>query len=112
MQWKFQMIQDTLIARLTGEFDLSVTDEIRSELDDLIDTTKVKHLIFNLSQVNYIDSSGLGIILGRYKRLSKHGGKMALVNPQFQVKKILELSGLMTIMTGYDDEKEAISKIG
>ncbi|MBM7854695.1 stage II sporulation protein AA (anti-sigma F factor antagonist) [Desulfohalotomaculum tongense] len=111
MQWNFEVDANTLVVRLAGEFDLGAADKIRRELDDALDSSEARHIIFNLSSVTYIDSTGLGVMLGRYKRISQYGGKMALVNPQPQVKRILELSGLLSIITEYSDETEALAKI-
>ncbi|SHF28975.1 anti-anti-sigma regulatory factor, SpoIIAA [Desulforamulus putei DSM 12395] len=103
--------QDTLLARLGGELDLGVADQLRKALDNQLTEKKIKYLILNLSRVTFIDSSGLGVILGRYKRLVHSGGKVILVGAQPQVKRILELSGLLQIMEDYPDENQALSKI-
>jgi len=100
-----------LIVRLIGELDLHITDDMRNTLDTFLDDPQIKHVIFNLSQANYIDSSGLGVMLGRYKRVVQRGGKVLLVNPKPQVREILELSGLMTIVEECNDEEEALGKI-
>lgn len=112
MQWTLEVKNHTLITRLTGEFDLGSADKLRAELDQIIEESQIRHVIFNLSETSYIDSSGLGVMLGRYKRIAQFGGKMAVVNPQPQVERILELSGLLTIISAYRDEGEALRQIG
>lgn len=112
MQWSLEVQDNTLLVRLAGEFDLGLADKLRSQLDQAIEESQIRYIIFNLSETSYIDSSGLGVMLGRYKRVAQFGGKMAVVNPQPQVKRILELSGLLTIIGEYHDEVEAMSKIG
>ncbi|WP_031515170.1 anti-sigma F factor antagonist [Desulfofalx alkaliphila] len=112
MYWKHELEENTLFVRLSGEFDIAVADKLRADLDNILDQSQVRHMIFNLADVNYIDSSGLGVILGRYKRLNKQGGKVAFVSPQPQVRRVLELSGLLTIISEYSDEDEALRKIG
>lgn len=102
---------DTLLVRLGGELDLGVADKLRKALDSQLAEKKTKYLILNLSRVTFIDSSGLGVILGRYKRLVHSGGKVILVGAQPQVKRILELSGLLQIMEDCPDENNALSKI-
>lgn len=111
VNWKCEVVGNVLIVRLIGELDLHITDDMRNTLDTFLDDPQIKHVIFNLSQANYIDSSGLGVMLGRYKRVVQRGGKVLLVSPQPQVRKILELSGLMTIMEECNDEEEALGKI-
>ncbi|WP_003542572.1 anti-sigma F factor antagonist [Desulfotomaculum nigrificans] len=103
--------ENTLLVRLGGELDLGVADELRLALDKLLHEKKAKHLILNLSRVTFIDSSGLGVILGRYKRLVQQGGQIILVGAQPPVKRILELSGLLQIMQDCPDETQALAKI-
>lgn len=103
--------QDTLVVRLGGDMDLGVADKLRITLDKQLAEKRIKQLVLNLSRVTFIDSSGLGVILGRYKRLQPVGGKVVLVGAQPQVKRILELSGLLQIMEEFPDENRALIKI-
>lgn len=100
----------TLLIRPRGEIDLSVADALRLKLDNLIEDYSVKNLIINLSGISFIDSSGLGVMLGRYKKLSSHGGRVLLVSPAPQVRRILELSGILNIMQECSGEAEAFAK--
>ena len=111
MQLDMEHRQDTLVVRLGGELDLGVADKLRLTLDKELFQGKIRHLIINLSRVTFMDSSGLGVILGRYKRLTHQGGKVVLVGAQPPVKRILELSGLLQIMEDFPDEAKALSKI-
>lgn len=103
--------QDTLVVRLGGDMDLGVADKLRIALDKQLAEKRIRYLVLNLSRVTFIDSSGLGVILGRYKRLHHAGGRVILVGAQPQVKRILELSGLLQIMEEYPDENRALTKI-
>jgi len=107
-----ELKQDTLLVRLQGELDLSVADTIRKSLEDGLDKNHVRHLVVNLSRVSFIDSSGLGVILGRYKRLSHQGGLVSLVGAQPQVRRVLSLSGLLTVMKECVSEEEALARVG
>ncbi|MDO7786438.1 anti-sigma F factor antagonist [Desulforamulus aquiferis] len=111
MQIDIEQKMDALLVRLSGDLDLGVADKLRITLDEHLNTKKIKYLIMNLSRVTFVDSSGLGVILGRYKKLTPFGGKVILVGAQPQVKRILELSGLMQIMESYLDEANALAKI-
>ncbi|MBO8138552.1 MAG: anti-sigma F factor antagonist [Desulfotomaculum sp.] len=110
MQWTFQVEGSILLVRLNGELDLGVANKLRTELDSALENHDARNIIFNLANVTYIDSTGLGLMLGRYKKISRYGGKMALVAPQPQVKRILELSGLTSIINEFKDESEAMAK--
>ena len=107
-----ELKQDTLFIRPGGELDLGVAATLRNALDQALDRDPVRNLVFNLSRVSFIDSSGLGVLLGRYKRVSQNGGKVLIVSPQPQVRRILELSGLLQIMDESSSEPEALAKIG
>jgi anti-sigma F factor antagonist len=104
--------QGTLFVRPRGELDLSVTDRFRGILEENLAKNAVNHLVFNLSRVSFIDSSGLGVILGRYKKLARQGGRVSLVGAQPQVRRILVLSGLLTVMPEYRSEEEAVARAG
>ncbi|GAB6182151.1 anti-sigma F factor antagonist [Desulfotomaculum defluvii] len=111
MHLDMEQQQDTLLVRLGGEMDFGVADKMRKALDNELVDRRAKNLVLNLSRVTFIDSSGLGVILGRYKRLANCGGKVILVGAQPQVRRILELSGLVQIMEEYPDESMALAKI-
>lgn len=100
--------QGVLIVRVEGELDMHVADEFRKLVDDAIDAYGVKNVILNLQEVSFIDSSGLGVILGRYKRITTGGGKLAAVHVQPQVAKIFELSGLPAIIKLCESENQAL----
>jgi stage II sporulation protein AA (anti-sigma F factor antagonist) len=104
--------QETLFVRLGGELDLSAADFLRNSLEESLDSESARNIVFNLSKVSFIDSSVLGVLLGRYKRVTKNGGKVIIVSPPPQVRKILELSGLFRIMGESDSEDEALQKLG
>ncbi len=107
-----ELRQETLFIRPQGELDLAAADHFRHTLEQALDKEPVRNLVFNLAGVTFIDSSGLGVLLGRYKRVSKNGGKVMLVSPQPQVRRILELSGLFRIMKELASESDALAKIG
>ncbi len=100
--------QHTLIVRIEGEVDLHVADLFRERVDAALEQAGVHNLLLNLARVSFIDSSGLGVILGRYKRVSQLGGKMFAVELQPQVEKIFEISGLLRIIKLYSTEKQAL----
>lgn len=104
--------RDTLLVRLEGDLDLNVTDYLRNSLEDMLDKNKTKHLVINLRNVTFIDSSGLGVILGRYNRVSAQGGQVSLVGAKPHVRRVLALSGLLTIMKEYSSEEAALSRVG
>lgn len=101
-------IGNTLVVRLQGELDMSVADTFRQGVDQLLEQNPGSDLCLDLSEVSFIDSSGLGVILGRYKKLSATRLKMSILSPQPQVKRILELSGVMRIMPVYESLEQLV----
>jgi stage II sporulation protein AA (anti-sigma F factor antagonist) len=103
--------KDKLYVQLKGELDLSIAPHLRIELDNALDTKQARHLIMDFSSVSFIDSSGLGVILGRYRRLTEVGGTVCVENTSPQVYKILEMSGLSKIIEITQSNVEADEKV-
>ena len=97
-----------LIVRVEGELDMHVANKFREIVDKALETSGVKHILFNFEAVDFIDSSGLGVILGRYKKINAAGGKVLVAHLQPQVIQIFELSGLLKIIKFYNTEAEAL----
>jgi stage II sporulation protein AA (anti-sigma F factor antagonist) len=104
-----ERIGPNLIVQVDGELDLETSPLFREKVESKLNQYEmVKHLILDLKKVNFIDSSGLGAILGRFKRLSQQGGRLSAVNVSPQVRRIFELSGLLKIMEIYSDRQQAL----
>ena len=90
---------DSLYIYLTGELDESTVSRAREEADDLIDDSVwCSRAVFNLAGVRFMDSTGIGFLIGRYKRLKRYGMEMYLESPNAAADKILELGGLYSLM--------------
>ncbi|MBF7082058.1 anti-sigma factor antagonist [Desulfallas sp. Bu1-1] len=111
MNYTIKKEKNCLVVAVTGEIDISVTDSLREDVDRALVNYGVNILIFDLGQVDFVDSSGLGVILGRYKKVAGKGGKVYLAGAKPQVKKVLELSGLLNIMEEYFSAAEILEKI-
>ena len=111
MLLRFEPYNDNIIVTLQGELDHHSSEEVRNRIDDMLDIDNYKNLIFNFSGVNFMDSSGIGAVIGRYKKVSLRGGKVYLTNVKPNVKRIFELSGMFKIISIYDDVEEALRNI-
>jgi stage II sporulation protein AA (anti-sigma F factor antagonist) len=101
-----------LFVMIDGELDLETSPTFRNLVEEYLNQDQtIKHLILDMQKVPFIDSSGLGAILGRFKRLSQEGGRLSAINVSVQVKKIFELSGLLKIMDIYNDRKQVLDKV-
>lgn len=94
MQMKAYSSEDSLVVKLDGELDHHSAAEIRADLDRMIAQNKPKTMILELSDIDFMDSSGLGLVLGRYRRLSDIGSKMLIKNPGARTEKILCMAGV------------------
>ena len=97
----------TLLLRLDGELDMHTAAMVRQAIDLEIEKRGIRTVILNLQDVRFVDSSGLGVIIGRYKKLLPLGGKLKITNVPPHIFKIMELSGLPKIISFYLDEAHA-----
>lgn len=111
MDIKFITKNRTLVAVLSGEIDHHTCNEIRLQIDYEIEKNKVNHLIFDFSNIRFMDSSGIGVIIGRFRNLQSHGGKVGIVKVNPLVDRIFELSGLYKIIPKFNSIEEAVSNL-
>ena len=109
MAIEHRLVGRTLVVRLQGELDLVAAEEFRREVEKALDQTGARTLLLNLSQVSFIDCSGLGAILGRYRRMSQQQGRVVLAGAGPALRPILELSGLFRIIAHYESESQALA---
>ena len=98
MEMLLERLGTTLVAKLNGELDHSCAAEIRERLDKEISTGGMKNLVMDFDMVDFMDSSGIGVLVGRYKRIRAMGGKMLVIRTSPQVDKIIDVSGLRNLM--------------
>lgn len=111
MKVKAELKGTTLIVKVTGEFDIIIADEFKKIVDSYLDSNKGRNLLIDLKEVTFIDSSGLGAILGRYKKVESLKGKLVIAGPRLQVKKILRVSGINKIIGIYKDKNSALNQL-
>ena len=80
------------------EIDEYVVQNMRRRLDNEIERYMPKEVIFDFNKVSFMDSAGIGLIIGRYKLASILGGKVEVTNLTVQVRKIFEMSGILKII--------------
>ena len=85
--------------KLRGEIDHHSAVAVRTAIDDMIRSRKPTELMIDMSAVDFMDSSGLGLIMGRYNTMKEVGGSVAVVDPNPATKKIMTLAGLERIIT-------------
>lgn len=108
----FEAKENVLIVRLHGELDHHEAEALREEWQETMYKNDVKHVILNLKFVTFMDSSGLGVVLGRYKEVLQLGGEMVVCSVSPQVKRIFDLSGLFKIVRLEGNEESALITLG
>lgn len=93
---------------LSNELDHHISNEVREEIDYIIQEKQIKNIIFDFKNMNFMDSSGIGVVIGRYKRVSSEGGKVAVININPRVKKIFDLSGMSKIIEIHNTYEDAL----
>jgi anti-sigma B factor antagonist len=95
------------ILDIEGEIDLYNAPTLKNIINDLINDRKYE-IILNLEKVSYIDSSGIGAIISSLSNLKKYQGALKLLNVQSAVRKVFELTKLISFFEIYSDENEAL----
>ena len=90
---------------LPKELDHHNADDTRLRADQLIEQYQIKSVIFDFERTNFMDSSGIGVIMGRYRTVYLLGGDVWAVNTNERMKKILTMSGVTKIIQIYEEEK-------
>ncbi|TCS84082.1 anti-sigma F factor antagonist [Tepidibacillus fermentans] len=109
---EIEMEKSTLIVRLQGELDHHTSEKIREKIEKELEKGIAKNLLLNLEKLTFMDSSGLGMILGRYKKIRQLNGKMSICCVRPSIYKIFELSGIFKILPAYDNESDALESLG
>lgn len=94
----FEKRKNALVVRLAGELDHGEAARVRAEVDARIAESGARRLIFDLSQLQFMDSSGIGLIIGRYKRMSRRGGTVAVSGSNARIDRIFEMAGLYQLV--------------
>ena len=90
--------QDTLIVPLSGEIDHCSAQQLREELEALLRDPAIRHLILDFTAVSFMDSSGIGMIIGRYKTMKARGGRVSAMGLHPPVDRLFHMAGLHRII--------------
>jgi anti-sigma B factor antagonist len=109
---KTRQVGDVAIVDLHGKVTLGEnTGILRDELRSLLAQGK-KHIVLNMKDVSYVDSAGLGELVGAYTTATNQGGSVKLLHLQGKMRDLLQITKLFTIFQDFEDEKTAVSSFG
>lgn len=98
MESKFYEEDKLLIFKITDEIDDCSVQKIRRKADYEIERYMPRKVVFDFDSVTFMDSAGIGLIIGRYKFTNMLGGKLEVANLTQNVKKIFEMSGILKLI--------------
>ncbi|WP_350344710.1 anti-sigma factor antagonist [Proteinivorax tanatarense] len=111
MNIKFIYENNCIIAVVDGELDHHTGGKVREKLKKEIEKDLASNLIIDCEKLKFMDSSGLGVILGRYKELSAKDCNLILSGLRPNIKKVINLSGVDKIIKCYPDLNSAKSAV-
>ena len=88
----------TLVVKIPAEVDHCFADAIREEVDRRMQTEEIENLEFDFQDTEFMDSSGIGLLMGRYKLMKVLGGNVYITHAKERIQKILMLSGIHKII--------------
>ena len=94
----YDVYRSTLLVRLENELDHNAAQHLRRELDALLRDHSIRRLVLDLKHLRFMDSSGVGFIIGRYKLMARRGGSVAVKNADQRMDRIFEMSGLYELV--------------
>lgn len=99
------------VLSVTGDVDLFTAPHLRQAITEMLEEG-AKLITVDLSRVGFLDSTGLGVLVGSLKRVREEGGELVLVGPQAPVARVLSVTGLDKVFSVYTDVAEALLSQG
>ena len=87
-----------ITAAISGDIDHHAARELRTELDDVISRSRPELIVIDMENVGFMDSSGIGLILGRLKSVRAVGGELLIKNARREIAEVIRISGLANVL--------------
>ena len=94
MPVRVYLADETMTAHLLGEIDHHTSREIREEIDERVGRAKPSRLVMDFRDVTFMDSSGIGLVMGRYALIQELEGELVVENMPDHIKRVMKLAGL------------------
>lgn len=111
MEISCNAIDRNLVVAIEGDIDHHSTEFIRERIEREFARADARNIIFDFNKVSFMDSSGIGMILGRYRALEQQGGVVAVAGISAEAFRIFEVSGLRKLIAVYADAETAAQSI-
>ena len=103
----YEVIQNCLVIYISNDLDHHTVTLLRDYSDRLIEAGNIRHIVFDFTDVDFMDSSGIGMVLGRNRKMEFLGGKTYVTGISPSVDRIFSMSGLYRIISKYQERNEA-----
>ena len=107
---EYEVRDNMLIIRLKADLDHHTALAVRETADTLLARSQAKHILFDFTGVDFMDSSGIGVIMGRYRQVIFKGGRVGVTGVGENVDRIFAFSGLYKIVERYQSAEEAFTR--
>lgn len=107
----YQILRRSLILHVGSELDDHEAKKIKSLTDMIFRKGTVKNIILDFTDTKFMDSAGIGMMIGRYKETDIHGGKLCIVNPSKNIERLVRLSGLYHLVYEFESMEEALQYV-
>ena len=105
----YEAYEDTLIIHMPKELDHHNCRKLKTDTDLMLEENCVRRIIFDFEKTEFMDSSGIGILLNRYKQMAGSGGTVTIYGVNAQVGRVLAIGGIGRIMKYFDTKEAAIA---
>ena len=109
MEVYFKKKYKTLIIQVHGEIDHHTVMDLRGKIENALMEMGGRNIVFDFNDVTFMDSSGIGMLIGRYKQLLAFGGRVVLICVNEKIKEILKMSGLTTLIPCFETLEDAVN---
>lgn len=107
MSVNIDITETNVTACLSGEIDHHSAAMLREEIDRAIESSYPEVLILDFGGVTFMDSSGIGLVMGRYKLMQNISGKVIIENAPKSIRKVFKMSGIDKLLTGEKRKEES-----
>lgn len=111
MSYTIDTEKNSLVVHFYGELDHHISEKARLKIDMKYKESNLENIILDLTQLSLMDSSGIGLIMGRYKNATENKGKLAIVSSNVYVDKLIRMSGLPKIIETYKSIEDALETL-
>lgn len=107
---EYELRENVMVIRLKADLDHHTAMAVRESADTLLARSHAKHILFDFTGVEFMDSSGIGVIMGRYRQVIFQGGRVGVMGVGPNVDRIFRMSGLYKIIEQYKSAEEAFTR--